>query len=178
MLGADGQSIVRKKVARRILSAMVAPLVCAGILVLFWRRTDSPTGSGAVSVTFLNYTNSLAGSNAVGFVISNSCPKTVTIANYFFMCPNDQTWDVANPRRMVLGSGNSARLMLAKAKGDCTLLVLYSKYDWREAVRNRTARLHLWRWFPRSKWGLPAKYERAMIQVPDPVKSPLSPVPK
>jgi hypothetical protein len=96
----------------------------------------------------------------------------------FEILGQDQTWDAANPRRVVLGSGHSANLMLGKAKGDCTLLVLYSDYSRREVVRNWLARARVWRLFPRSKWGLPARYEHAILPVPDPPDPAASPHPK
>ncbi len=172
------KSPVRGKLNRKLAIAISAFLLLAAAIALLWNTPDSRVGSGNISVSFLNYTNTSAGSNAVSFVISNSGPEEVTIANYFFMCPRDQTWDVASDRRVVLRSRKAAELTLNKAAGDCTLLVLYSGYDWREAVRHLAARARLLRFFHGSKWGLPSKYERTTIEVSDPPKSTADSHPK
>lgn len=167
MAGAN-ESAAGRYNRKRWVAFLIAALLLLAVIgtALLWSAPDSNAGPGKVDLTFLSYTNTVTGSNAVLFVVSNSGPRAVTISDYFFLCPHDQMWDIGTSPRIVLSSGKAASCIKQKAKGDCTLLVLYSNYSWKEAVRHLAARAGLLRLFPRGKWGLP-KNESATIKVPD-----------
>jgi hypothetical protein len=151
----------------KLIGAAVLAFVVLGIIVFWAVGLSSKAGPANVAVTVVGRTNDPAGRTIVSAVVSNSGPVSITIDNYFFMCPHDQTWDVARLRRLVLGRGRAATVQIPKERGDCTLLVLYTKHNWKGTVRYWTGHVGLWRLFPKSKWGLPEKYDNAAIAVGD-----------
>ena len=92
----------------KVIGAAVLALVVLRVIVFWAVGLNSKAGPANVTVTVVGRTNDPAGKTIVYAVVSNSGPISITIDNYFFMCPHDQTWDVATLRRLVLGRGKAA----------------------------------------------------------------------